>query len=139
MQTLNNNPVDNKNWFNQHATKQFTSNGRLGVRFIRDDIIVTVSKMNLLNSTFPSNREETFVKLVDISSKGISITTNVKLSINKKLYLTINFIGLKTFEIKGSVVRITKSKRPVYGIKFDKVNAHMAEYMLSSQKKLTFK
>lgn len=139
MQPLNNPPIENKNWFNQHANKPFESNRRLGVRFIRDDIIISLCKINLLSANFPSMREESFAKLVDISSKGLSITGDLKLNLNNKLYLKLNFIGLKTFSVQGTVVRITNNKRPVYGIKFDKVNPRLAEFMLTSQKKLTFK
>ena len=139
MQALNNNPSPAASWFTQHKNVPFSTNRRLGVRFIRDDILISLHKINFLKLGLKLKPEETFVKLIDISSKGLSIATDLKLSTKTKVHLTINFLGLKTFEVAGTVVRISKGKRPVYGIKFDQVNNSMAEYLVFSQKKLTFK
>ncbi len=138
MQTVNNSQAEGKSWFNQHKIMPFASNRRLGVRFIRDDILVSLRKSNFLTLSFQSGREENFVRLLDISSKGASIATDVKLSVNTKVNLTITFMGSKSFEMPSKVVRVTKAKRPVYGIKFDEVNNRMAEYLVSA-KKLAFK
>lgn len=127
------------NWFNQHKSVPFATNRRLGVRYVRDDIIVSLHKMNFLNLDIKVLRDETFVRLLDISSKGASVTTDMKLAVNNKIRLTISFIGAKSFEITGKVVRVSQGKRPVYGIRFDQVNNRMAEFLVSSQKKLTFK
>ncbi len=129
---------NNQNWFNQHKNVPFTTNRRLGVRYIRDDILVSLRKSHFLRLGFPSMNEETFVRLLDISSKGASIATDVKLSVNNKVNLTITFMGSKSFDMPGRVVRITKANRPIYGIKFDEVNNRMADYLVSARK-LAFK
>jgi PilZ domain len=130
---------DGTHWFNKHKVKVFADNRRLGVRYIRDDIFVSLHKLNFLNLDIKAFREETFVKLLDISSKGASVATDLKLNVNNKVLLTIAFMGSKSFTIQGKVVRVSMAKRPVYGIKFDQVNTRMAEFLITSQKKLTFK
>ncbi len=132
-------PAPGSSWFNQHSTAAFTSNRRLAIRFQRDNIFASLKKSSFIKLGFASSNEVSFVKLLDISSKGAAIATDVKLNVNTKVMLTITFMGSRTFEIPSKVVRVTNNaKRPVYGIKFDAINNLMADYLVTA-KKLAFK
>ncbi len=109
----------------------------MGIRYIRSDIGVTLRKIGLFNFSFGVNQEIS-VKLVDISSRGILVATNIKLPINKQVSLTIRFADFKEFEIPSKVMRKTNGAVIIYGIKFDKVNNKLADKLLATQRKLSF-
>jgi PilZ domain len=129
----------NKRWFNQHAPAPFGTNRRLGVRFVRNDIIVTLWKAGTLSVAFKSMRRERSVKLVDISSRGVLVESTFRLNVNKKVLLTLSFVDGFTFQLLSTVVRKDAANIHRYGIKFDKANHHLAEHLLKSQKILTFR
>lgn len=131
-------PEQDSSWFNQHNAKPFATNRRLAIRFQRDNIFAYLKKSSFMKLGFASSNEVSFVKLLDISSKGAAVASDVKLNINNKVILTITIMGTKTFEIPSKVVRVTNAKRTVYGIKFDAVNNRMADYLVTA-KKLSFK
>ncbi len=128
-----------QNWFNQNAPTPFKSNRRLGVRFIRDDITVSARKASIFNLGFRPVLKAFSVTMLDISSRGILVASNVKLSLNKKILLTLRFVDLREFEILGTVIRETETDTLSYGIKFDHVDNRFADYLVVSQKTLTFK
>lgn len=109
----------------------------MGIRYFRNDIGVTIRKIGLLNFSFFANHDSS-VKLVNISSRGILIATNMQIPLNKKVALTIRFSDFKEYEIPGKIVRKTQGVVLVYGITFDKVNNKLAEKLLATQRKLTF-
>jgi c-di-GMP-binding flagellar brake protein YcgR len=134
-----NNPTGNvDNWFNRHAPPPFTVNRRKGVRYIRKDMGVSLRKISLFNFSFRANQDIS-VKLVDISSRGVLIATEINLPINKKVFLTIRFADFKEFEIPGKVVRKSGNNAQVYGIKFDRLNEALADKLLATQRKLAFR
>lgn len=126
------------NWFNRHGPAPFTVNRRMGIRYIRNDLGVSLRKIGLFKFSFRGN-EDISVKLVDISSRGVLIATNIKLPINKKVFLTIRFADFKEFEIPSEVVRKSGNNVQIYGIKFDHINDALADKLLATQRKLTFK
>lgn len=132
-------PSTGTNWFNIHAPAPFKSNRRLGVRFIRDDIDVSVQKNSLFDLRFGTKSKQIPVQLIDISSKGVLIATDVKLQVNKKLLLTLRFVDLREFQMFSTIVRKTNAELNLYGIKFDQIDSRLADYLLVTQKKLTFK
>jgi PilZ domain len=132
-------PPDDK-WFNQDVPKPFTANRRKSTRYIRNDIGVTVRQIGLLNfSVF--KKSDLSVKPLDISSRGVLVTTstNMNLSINSKVLVIIRFRDFTEFEVLSTVVRKSGEDVQIYGIKFDRVRNSLANYLLKTQKRLTFK
>ena len=129
----------NKNWFNQHAPAPFKTNRRLGVRFVRHDIEVALCKAGMLELAFNTMRKDIPVQLIDISSRGVLISSNLKLNVNKKIILTLRFADDRQFQIPSIIVRKENRGTSLYGIKFEKTNHRLAEYLLITQKVLTFK
>jgi hypothetical protein len=109
-------------------------NNRITTRFIRKDIKVTFSK----NGLFSFGRE-TPVDLIDISSKGVLIRSHKKLNIRGKITLELKFDSGKTFKIEGIVVRKPTLSNIRYGIKFNRYNDELGNYLLETQKQLIFK
>jgi hypothetical protein len=116
---------------NQSQSKK---NIRVATRFIREDIVASINVSGLLSfgKTIPVN-------LMDIASRGVMISTNQRLGINKKLTLTLQFKSGKAFVIKGVVVRRSGLSNEEYGIKFDRCNDELGDYLLETQGKLIFK
>lgn len=125
-------------WFNQDVTDVVVTNRRMSIRYIRNDIGARIRKVGLFNLSFLKNREIS-VRLVDISSRGVLISTPMRLTINKKVSLTIRFADFTEFDVPGIVVHKSLGKMQVYGIKFDRLNDDLADYLLKTQRKLTFK
>ena len=125
-------------WLNFDFSDDLKKNNRVAVRYIREDIAASVCKIRLFNFGFLINRE-ILVELIDISSKGVLISTNKKLPLKKKITLTLKFEDTKTFQIKACVVRKTPALEYQYGIKFDRLNNELGDYLLETQRKLIFK
>ena len=130
-------PFDD-NWSEQDLTEPSRVNRRKSTRFIRNDIGITLRQIGMFNFNFSKNIDLP-VKLVDISSRGVSIATKLRLSVNKKVLLVIRFSDFKEFEIPSTVIRKSIGDIQNYGIKYDCVNNDLANYILKTQKKLTFK
>ncbi|WP_292432461.1 hypothetical protein [Methylobacter sp.] len=109
-------------------------NIRVATRFIREDIAASINIPGLLSfsKTIPVN-------LMDIASKGVLVSTDQRLGINKKIILTLQFKSGKVFEIKGIIVRRSSLSQKEYGIKFDHYNNELGDYLLETQGKLIFK
>jgi hypothetical protein len=114
--------------------KYFKKNSRIATRFVREDITVRIKAPFLV--IFHKN---ICVKLMDISSKGVLISTNHKLHVNNKIRLFLMFKSGRTFVIKALVVRHSVSSADEYGIKFDRYNNELGEYLFESQENLIFK
>lgn len=108
---------------------------RSAVRYVRNDISAFLTFRFLL-------KEKTVaVKLLDITSKGASILTIDKLTLNKKIRLILTFKDGKQFAIRAKIVRIGTSTPPKneFGVKFDQYNDELGDYLLATQDKLIFK
>ncbi|MDD5580885.1 MAG: PilZ domain-containing protein [Methylobacter sp.] len=121
--------------FDSHLPKKQFHNQRITTRYIRDDIKALVFTTGLLN--FGHRRIR--VDLIDISSKGVLISTSKKLGINKKVILALKFGCGNTFKINAKIVRKSDSSNYQYGIKFDQYNNALGDYLLETQSKLIFK
>lgn len=116
------------------SSESVIKNQRVATRCVRQDIAAYISDLGLF-----SFGKTVSVKLLDITSKGVLIATDKKLSINQKLTLTLCFYSGKTFVIKSSVARIAPLAHYEYGIKFNQFNNELGDYLLSTQSKLVFK
>ena len=108
---------------------------------MRYDLGITVRKKGLLKFSFLKH-DEIPVKLVDISSRGIGvlITSDLQLSQNQKIFVSVRFRNFKEFEIPSTVMHKTSVDDAImYGIKFDRISNTFANYLLKTQTKLSFK
>ena len=119
-------------------TKDPESNKRIAVRYVREDIAASVCKISLHFFGFRFTKD-ILVELIDISSKGVLIATNKKLKVNKKIILTLTFEDSKTFKINAKIVRKAPGQENHYGIKFDRFNNDLGDYLLETQRKLVFR
>ncbi len=114
-------------------------NRRIGVRYVREDIAASVCKISIYFFGFGFSKD-IIVELIDISSKGVLISTNKKLRINKKITLTLKFEDNKTFTLKAKIIReVLGVPHNQYGIKFDRLSNELGDYLLETQRKLVFK
>ena len=109
-------------------------NNRVATRFIRADIDASISNLSFFNPG-----KSYAVQLFDITSKGVLIRSEKTLKINQNLSLTLKFRTGKVFVIKAKVVRIANNANNQFGIKFDRYNNELGEYLLDTQTKLIFK
>lgn len=134
-------PVDptqsDEHWSKSSVPAPFKTNRRMGIRYVRKDIGVAVRKIGLFNFNLGANQDSS-VKLVDISSRGILVATTVKFPINKPVFLTIRFADFEEFKILGKIVRKSGGNTTIYGIKFDKTNNKLADKLLATQRRLSF-
>ncbi|MGZ8190863.1 MAG: PilZ domain-containing protein [Methylococcaceae bacterium] len=121
-------------FFNLNFPEDSTTNCRTTTRLIRNDITAKVSNNSLLSlgKLIP-------VDLLDISSKGVLISCNNKLPVNKKVTLTLEFKTGKAFKINAEVVRRNGTLNNEYGIKFDRYDNELGDYLFETQDKLIFK
>jgi PilZ domain len=119
------------------ATGAPVVNKRKSTRYVRYDIGVTLRKIGLLDFDFLKYPENS-VKLVDISSRGIKVSTNLPLKISNKINITIRFSDFREFQIPATVVYKSSGDNQMYGIKFDRVSNDLANYLLKTQRKLRF-
>jgi c-di-GMP-binding flagellar brake protein YcgR len=120
--------------FNLDFTKDLPENNRFAVRYIRTDIKASVLKVRLFGLGKPLGLE-----LLDISSKGALISTNKKIRKNKIITLILEFEDGKMFEISSKIVRLEKDQAFQYGIKFDRFNHDLGNYLLETQDDLVFR
>lgn len=110
------------------------SNKRKAVRYIRNDIDAAVTKIKV----FRTNKLS-YVILHDISTRGAFISTDLNLSLNKKLTLTLVFAQGRKFAIPAKIVRKDFLGSYKYGLQFDCCNDSLGDYLLTTQSKLIFK
>ncbi|MCF7987064.1 MAG: PilZ domain-containing protein [Methylovulum sp.] len=109
-------------------------NHRVATRYIRKDITVSISGLHLFELGRVSR-----VELLDISSKGLLIECQRKLTLRKKIKLSLRFKSGKEFQLQGTVIRISTTSPTEYGIKFDRFNDELGDYLLETQEHLIFK
>jgi hypothetical protein len=126
------------NWYNRKIPAPFEINRRKSIRYARNDIGASIRKIGLFNFLSVRANRNTPVRLLDISSRGVLIATNIQLSVNKKISLTIRFADFKEFEVPSKVVRKSGSRNHEYGIKFDHINEDLADHLLATQRRLSF-
>ncbi len=92
--------------FDSDLSESVFNNQRLATRYIRNDIKAIFYKIDIF-TIFGFNflRRLIAVKLLDISSKGVLVSTDKNLKINTKIILGLKFKTGKTFRIKALVVR----------------------------------
>ncbi|MEQ1531313.1 MAG: PilZ domain-containing protein, partial [Methylococcales bacterium] len=131
--------TDVDDFYDLDFSKVTTPNRRIGVRYVREDIAASVCKISIYFFGIGFKKDIT-VELVDISSKGVLISTNQKLKVGKKITITLKFEDDKAFTIKAKIVReILSPLHNQYGIKFDRLNNDLGDYLLETQNKLVFR
>ena len=120
--------------FDPDPNVNLTNIDRKSVRYIRNDM-----KANLIYSNALGLKKNLPAELNDISTKGALVTTAQKLSMNKKVTVLITFDDGKVFRIYGKVIRKCPTTPHRYGIKFEKQENGLGDYLLKTQTDLTFK
>ena len=121
------------NWL-EPFEPDFSSNLRSAVRFAGNDIKASIEETGLFGVKKTSE-----VELLDISSKGVLIATDKKLSVKQKTTVTLEFKTGKSFKIHGVVARFSPSNPNQYAIKFAKYQNDLGDYLVESQEILSFK
>lgn len=109
-------------------------NSRKCTRYVRKDIFAKIMLRNIFGFRKIINAE-----LKDISSRGVLIYTPHKLRLNKKIILALKFKDDTKFIINAKVVRKHPISKLQFGIKFDKQENELADYLLETQTDLIFK
>lgn len=117
-------------------------NKRKSVRYVRKDITAFICQADIFGcySLFSSSRAIR-VKLLDISSRGVLLggPSKLVLKINQKVMLILIFNSNRKFEISARVMHQLVRGRRFYGVKFDKPNDELGDYLLETQEDLVFK
>ncbi len=109
-------------------------NSRTTTRLIYTNITATINSRELVAFS-----KTTPVEILDISSKGVLIASVNKLPLNKKVTLKLHFKTGKLFTIKAVIVRRTGANNHEYGLKFERYENELGDYLFESQDSLTFK
>ena len=121
--------------FGMPSAEELPVNHRCAIRYIRTDITASLSIYSLLGST-----KNIPIKLIDISSKGVAIECEKKLTKKKKIVLELVFKDKKKFTIDVIIIHQKKShNKTQYGLKFAHFNNELGDYILASQQDLVFK
>ncbi len=112
-------------------------NHRVAPRYIRDDIVVALCEITHLS--FGKEVFIDFVKLNDITSRGLSFSSAQHVAVNKKIVLNLRFHTEVTFKIPASIVYRINSSPYQYGVKFDYDNHELSDHLLETQSKLIFR
>ncbi|MFA5982740.1 MAG: PilZ domain-containing protein [Methylococcaceae bacterium] len=122
-------------FFELKLTESQLNNKRSITRYIRTDLRAVVYTAN-----FFGFKEKIPVQLHDISCKGALIESPKKLILRKKIILALRFKNGKVFQIKAMVIRKTDSHHLLqYGLKFERYNNKLGDYLFETQKDLIFK
>lgn len=131
------------------VSKSMVNNRRVFTRYIRNDIDVVFYKIDIFNRLgLTYFRRLIPAELLDISSKGVLISSDKEIKPDSKIVLGLKFNSGKTFWIKALVVcKSTASKKLEtdakkifkYGIKFYRYNNELGDYLLETQRELNFK
>ncbi len=119
--------------FSMLLTPAELNNKRTAVRYIRTDITVSLRLHGFFNFNkyYPA-------ELLDISSKGVAIKCKKAISIQKKVTVSLVFKDNTIFKIPAKIVYKNNDKQQ-YGIKFDRFNNKLGDYLVSSEHDLIFK
>ncbi len=116
-----------------HSSK----NKRVATRYIRDDIIVVLCEITALS--FGKEIFIDFVKLNDITSRGMSFSSPHHITVHKKIVLNLKFYSEVAFKIPATIVYRSKKSPHQYGVKFDCDYAELSDHLLETQRTLVFK
>ena len=126
--------IDDDFLFSNELKDIYPANKRTAVRYLRDDI-----KISLKATGFFKWRRVPEIKLIDISSKGVYISCTTNLKLKKAIILIFTFKDGKQFQIDGRVIHRFPKTSNCYGIKFNKYNHDLGDYLLETQDELNFK
>jgi len=114
-----------------------SKNNRVATRYVRDDIIVVLCEITPFS--FSKEIFIDFVRLNDITSRGISFSSKHHLTVQKKIVLNLIFHSEVTFKIPATIVYRSKGSPYQYGVKFDCDNHKLSDHLLETQRNLVFK
>lgn len=135
--------------FDLDVSKSMVNNRRVFTRYIRNDIDAVFYKSDIFTRLGLTYFHRLIpAELLDISSKGVLISSDKKIKPDSKIVLGLKFNSGKTFWIKALIVctSIASKKLEIdarivykYGIKFYSYNNELGDYLLETQSELNFK
>jgi hypothetical protein len=120
-----------------NLSKATGKNKRVATRYVRDDIILALCEITQFS--FGKEIFIDFVKLNDITGRGLSFSINQYIAINKKVVLNLAFHSERTFKITATIIYRTNSSPYQYGVKFTADNYQLSDHLLETQRNLVFK
>jgi hypothetical protein len=133
-------PIDDILSFDPDWSESKFNNRRVATRYIRNDIQAVFFKINFMTRFgFNFFRRLIPVQLLDISTRGVLISTHQKLKLGTKITLGLKFDSGQTFRIKAVILRKSTESDYEYGIKFNECNNELGDYLVSTQSELKFK
>jgi hypothetical protein len=115
----------------------FRKNKRIAPRYVRDDIVVALCEISLLS--FGKEIFLGFVRLNDITSRGLSFYSMQQISVNKKIVLNLKFHTETTFKITATIIYRIHHSPYQYGVRFDFDQQDLGDHLLETQRTLVFK
>ncbi|MGR9085820.1 MAG: PilZ domain-containing protein [Gammaproteobacteria bacterium] len=132
--------IDDMLGFDPDCSESKFINQRSATRYIRNDIKTVLYSVDLLTSFgFNFFRRLIPVQLLDISTRGMLISTDRKLKTGAKIVLGLKFNSGKSFRIKAVVVRKSTESNYEYGIRFNDRHDDLGDYLVDTQRELRFK
>lgn len=110
------------------------NNRRALTRYVRTDLTAIIYRAFL----FGIKRKQP-VELLDLSCKGALVRSGKKMRPKTKVILVITFTSGKTFEIDAVIIRQSEQFSDQYGLKFNRYNNELGDYLFETQKDLVFK
>lgn len=110
------------------------NNRRALTRYVRTDLTAIIYRAFL----FGIKRTQP-VELLDLSCKGALVRSGKKMRPKTKVILVITFTSGKTFEIDAVIIRQSEQFSDQYGLKFNRYNNELGDYLFETQKDLVFK
>jgi hypothetical protein len=114
-----------------------SNNKRVAPRYVRDDIVVALCEVT--HFSFGKEIFVDFVKLNDITSRGISFLSPHYLAVNKRIVLNLIFHSEVAFKIPACVIYRSKKSPYQYGVKFDYDHHALSDHLLETQRNLVFR
>lgn len=112
-------------------------NKRIATRYMRDDIAVALCEITPFS--FGKELFIDFVKLNDITGRGMSFLSTIHIPLNKKIILNLRFHSDMTFKINATIIYRSNTPPYQYGIKFDHDHRDLSDHILDTQRTLVFK
>ncbi|WP_020565760.1 PilZ domain-containing protein [Methylosarcina fibrata] len=126
--------------FDLDGSESKFDNRRVATRYIRNDIQAVFYKIDFLTRFgFNFFRRLIQVQLLDISTRGVLISTDQKLKKGTRVVLGLKFKSGQTFRIKAVIVRKASESDYEYGIKFNECHNELGDYLVSTQSELKFR
>ena len=116
--------------FNLFLSAEEINNKRTAVRYIRSDITASFRFIG-----FFSSAKFHPIELLNISSKGAAFKSNKPISLSNTIVLKLLSDKKPVFELTAKIIY---RKKQLYGIKFERINNKLGDFLISSDHEIRF-